>query len=82
MIDSNSIQLSEEQQAGIQNIIEEGNFFVTGPAGAGKSFFIKYYIRQLLRKHTKKEVVVLGSTGAAAILIGGRTFHSFFGLCI
>ncbi|HMQ10632.1 MAG TPA: AAA family ATPase [Oligoflexia bacterium] len=76
------VQLSEEQQNAMNTIVEEGNYFITGPAGAGKSFFVKYYITQLLKKYSKKEIVVLGSTGAAAILVGGRTFHSFFGLGI
>ncbi|MCI5073098.1 DEAD/DEAH box helicase [bacterium] len=77
-----TFQLSEAQQIAMDSIVEKGNFFITGPAGAGKSFFVKHYIRQLLKQHSKKEVAVLGSTGAAAILIGGRTFHSYFGLGI
>ncbi len=54
------------------------NVFVTGGAGSGKSFLIRYF----LREKANSEFPVLASTGAAAVLIGGRTFHSFFGLGI
>lgn len=49
--------------------------FVTGAAGSGKSYLLKAYL-------SEKKVPVLASTGSAAILVGGRTFHSFFGLGI
>lgn len=54
------------------------NVFITGGAGSGKSFLIRHYMRSL----DLREFPVLASTGAAAVLIGGRTFHSFFGLGI
>ena len=54
------------------------NVFVTGGAGSGKSFLVRYF----LRGKDTKEFPVLASTGAAAVLVGGRTFHSFFGLGI
>jgi ATP-dependent DNA helicase PIF1 len=54
------------------------NVFVTGGAGSGKSYLIRYF----LSSQDAKEFPVLASTGAAAVLVGGRTFHSFFGLGI
>lgn len=54
------------------------NIFLTGVAGSGKSFLIKEFYKKL----NLKEFPILASTGAAAVLIGGRTFHSFFGLGI
>src|SRR5688572_30498450 len=54
------------------------NTFLTGGAGSGKSFLVRHF---LAGKNTK-EFPVLASTGAAAVLVGGRTFHSFFGLGI
>lgn len=54
------------------------NVFVTGGAGSGKSFLIREFLRGLDRR----EYPILASTGAAAVLVGGRTFHSFFGLGI
>ncbi len=55
-----------------------GNVFLTGVAGSGKSFLIRYF----LKDKKPKVFPILASTGAAAILVGGRTFHSFFGLGI
>ena len=54
------------------------NVFVTGGAGSGKSFLIRYF----LRGKDLHQFPVLASTGAAAVMVGGRTFHSFFGLGI
>src|SRR3989338_2321145 len=54
------------------------NVFLTGAAGTGKSFLL----RQFLHGKNEMEVPVLASTGAAAVIVGGRTFHSFFGLGI
>ena len=56
----------------------EGNVFLTGAAGTGKSFLLDRY---LAGKPTDAFPVV-ASTGAAAVIVGGRTFHSFFGLGI
>ncbi len=50
------------------------NVLLTGKAGTGKSTLV----RQFLSK-TQKKVIVLASTGVAAIQIGGQTIHSFFG---
>lgn len=59
-------------------LLGQNNIFITGSAGTGKSFLLQ----QWLHKKNNKEYPVLASTGAAAILIGGRTFHSYFGLGI
>ncbi|MCM2282664.1 MAG: AAA family ATPase [Bdellovibrionaceae bacterium] len=54
------------------------NVFVTGAAGSGKSYLVRYF----LASQDIRRFPVLASTGAAAVLVGGRTFHSFFGLGI
>ncbi|MFK8138724.1 MAG: DEAD/DEAH box helicase [Bdellovibrionales bacterium] len=54
------------------------NVFLTGGAGTGKSFLVK----QFLEDKDPKQFPVLASTGSAAVLVGGRTFHSFFNLGI
>ena len=70
--------LSPEQRVALE-VLESGeNVFLTGGAGSGKS----YVIRELMRKLSPKTMPILASTGAAAVLLGGRTFHSFFGLGI
>lgn len=70
--------LEGEQLAAYQVLQSGDNVFLTGGAGSGKSFVI----RQLMRKLDSKSMPILASTGAAAVLLGGRTFHSFFGLGI
>jgi ATP-dependent exoDNAse (exonuclease V) alpha subunit len=52
----------------------EGNLFVTGRAGTGKSTLLK-----ALRDTYADRMVALAPTGLAAINIGGQTIHSFFG---
>jgi ATP-dependent exoDNAse (exonuclease V) alpha subunit len=47
--------------------------FVTGKAGTGKSFLLKYFMQR-----TSKRIVLLAPTGIAALNINGQTIHSFF----
>ncbi|MCP5464529.1 MAG: AAA family ATPase [Deltaproteobacteria bacterium] len=54
------------------------NVFLTGRAGTGKS----HLIREFIRTKDSKKFPVVASTGAAAVLVRGRTIHSFFGLGI
>ncbi len=49
------------------------NIYITGEAGTGKTTLLKYF-----RQNTQKNVVVLASTGIAAINCYGQTLHSFF----
>ncbi len=72
------MSLTPSQQMALDLINSDGNVFLTGAAGTGKSFVIK----EFLKNHDPKVFPVLASTGAAAVLIGGRTFHSFFGIGI
>lgn len=71
-------ELNSCQSAALKVLKGPENVFLTGVAGSGKSFLT----RQYLKDKDRKEHPVLASTGAAAILIGGRTFHSYFGLGI
>lgn len=72
------VQLTPSQAEGFRDLIEgRDNIFLTGGPGTGKSFLIREFLEK-----SEKEIPVVASTGAAAILIGGRTFHSFFGLGI
>lgn len=70
--------LTEEQQKAFEILRSGENVFVTGGAGSGKSFLLRHFMREL----DPKQMPILASTGAAAVLLGGRTFHSFFGLGI
>lgn len=51
------------------------SFFLTGRAGTGKTTFLHN-----IQKLVDKQFLVVAPTGVAAILAGGDTIHSFFGL--
>lgn len=70
--------LSDEQKLALEMCRSGENIFLTGGAGSGKSFVI----REFMKDQNDKQLPILASTGAAAVLLGGRTFHSFFGLGI
>ncbi len=72
--------LTLDQQQGLYHLLQGSeNLFITGGAGTGKSYVIRHYLG---KAGLGKSVSVLASTGAAAILMGGRTFHSYFSLGI
>lgn len=63
---------------------EEGNghgrnVFVTGSAGTGKSHLLKYVV-ETLQGRKNLVVGVCAPTGVAAVIVGGSTLHSFFGI--
>ena len=70
--------LSPEQAMALELLRSGENVFLTGGAGSGKSHLIRHFQKEL----NPKEMPTLASTGAAAVLLAGRTFHSFFGLGI
>ncbi|MBX3016515.1 MAG: AAA family ATPase [Bdellovibrionaceae bacterium] len=71
-------ELSREQAQALEILQSGENVFLTGGAGSGKSFLIREFRSGL----DPKSMPLLASTGAAAVLLDGRTFHSFFGLGI
>lgn len=66
------------QTKALDVLMREGNVFLTGAAGTGKSFLLDTY----LKGKGSDDFPIVASTGAAAVIVGGRTFHSFFGLGI
>ena len=69
-------ELTKSQKKAYDAILNgKENIFLTGAAGTGKSFLIK-------KVREKRNIPLISSTGSSAILIGGRTLHSFFGLGI
>jgi ATP-dependent exoDNAse (exonuclease V) alpha subunit len=56
------------------------NVYLTGSAGAGKTYLLNRYIEYL--KKNNVEVAVTASTGIAATHMGGVTIHSWSGLGI
>ncbi len=63
--------LDKERKDALKLMEEGRNVFLTGKAGTGKSTLSKHFLAT-----TKKKVLVLGSTGIAAINVGGQTVHS------
>lgn len=70
--------LTSCQTKALDVLLRQGNVFLTGAAGTGKSFLLDQY----LRGKGSDDFPIVASTGAAAVIVGGRTFHSFFGLGI
>lgn len=73
-----SATLTSCQTKALDQLQREGNIFLTGAAGTGKSFLLDLY----LQGKGSDDFPIVASTGAAAVIVGGRTFHSFFGLGI
>jgi ATP-dependent DNA helicase PIF1 len=73
--------LNAEQQDAATHILAGSNVFLTGSAGTGKTFLLRYVIQELEKRHSGPgEVAVTAPTGIAAINIGGQTIHSFAGI--
>ena len=63
-------------------IFGDTNMFLTGAAGVGKSFLLRYIIDSITGRTREyiKGVAVTASTGIAALHISGQTIHSFAGI--
>lgn len=70
--------LNNKQKYAVDQTINGENILITGPAGTGKSYTIKYIIELL--KENNKNIGLTATTGTAAFIIGGQTVHSFMGL--
>lgn len=66
-------KLNPDQEKAMAVLKGPDNVFLTGEAGTGKSFVLQQFI-----KESDMHVDILATTGAAALIIDGRTFHSFF----
>ncbi len=69
-----------KQKIALQILKDHNNVFLTGAAGAGKTFLLNKYIEYCHKNDIK--VAVTASTGIAATHIGGRTIHSWSGIGI
>ena len=78
----NSTNDSEMLNTGYSKILDKlkkaardrTNYYITGQAGTGKTTLIKSFCHE----NSDRNIVVLASTGIAAINCGGQTIHSFF----
>lgn len=70
--------MNEYQKLAFYQFTMGHNVCITGPAGSGKSYTLRN-ITEWAQKHDKT-IAVTASTGTAAILINGRTVHSYLGI--
>jgi hypothetical protein len=73
-------QLNDEQKEATQQILSGKNYFVTGNAGTGKTYLMKYIIQELIDRYGEDAVAVTAPTGIAAVNLNGQTIHSFAGI--
>jgi nucleoside-triphosphatase THEP1 len=62
----------------IQDIKSGQSFFITGPAGVGKTYLLKAIHERL--KKDENGVILTSTTGINALNLGGITVHKLFGL--
>ena len=74
---NNTTPMTNKEQKMAYELIAHtsSSFFLTGRAGTGKTTFLHH-----VQETVGKQFIVLAPTGIAAILAGGDTLHSFFGL--
>lgn len=74
------MDLNDEQLAAFKAVQAGTNIFLTGPAGAGKSYLIRRVVEWAGANH--KEIAVTALTGCAALLLGNKakTLHSWAGV--
>jgi ATP-dependent DNA helicase PIF1 len=72
------IVLSDQQKAVIDAVFMGHNILLLGSAGVGKSLVIKEVTR--ICKERSVTIGITSSTGCSAVLIDGRTIHSYLGI--
>jgi len=80
---STESKMTPEQKAVFDFVRNHPNdsVLITGPAGTGKTYLTNALLEWFKYVcHPPIRVAVTGSTGAAAVLIQGRTLHSYMGI--
>ncbi len=72
------MNIDQEQSRALDFVKTGRNVFVTGPAGTGKTFTVRAIVEWA--RSAGIPFGVTATTGAAAILIGGKTLHSYLGI--
>jgi len=93
-VDIDLASLTQEQRNAADFALspDRPNVFITGPAGTGKSYLLKYLVQEIKKRQlenhpsltsdelSKKTFGVVAPTGVAAVNVGGTTLHSYFGI--
>lgn len=66
------------QARALEIMLAGHNVMLTGPAGSGKSWLLREFIKELGKK--RKKVAITATTGLAAAHLGGQTIHSWSGI--
>lgn len=69
--------MNEKQQFAYDVLQAGHNVFLTGSAGTGKSYVINKFKENYEKRN---ELAITSTTGISALLIGGRTLHSWAGI--
>jgi len=69
-----------QQETALEIMMSGKNVFLTGAAGAGKTYILNRYIREMRQRGAT--IAVTASTGIAATHLGGMTVHSWSGIGI
>lgn len=72
------MKLNSEQQAAVQAFSDGHSFLLTGSAGTGKTSVLSKILESA--KGCGLTAGLTAMTGAAALLIGGKTLHSYLGI--
>jgi ATP-dependent DNA helicase PIF1 len=75
-------KLSAEQKLVLDLVLAGKSVFFTGAAGTGKSFVLQCLRQILTERGLIDKTYFTGTTGIAAINVGGCTLHSFAGIGI
>lgn len=75
-----TIILNKDQQHALKLMKLGWNCFITGPAGTGKTTIISAFKKYC--RDTSRRLELTSTTGVSAILIGGRTIHSWAGILL
>ena len=81
IIEIKHMLFTNDQQGAISAIKRGRNVMITGPGGTGKTTIINHLftIKDVLMDPVR-DLGVTAMTGAAAVLIGGTTLHSYLGI--
>ena len=78
MVAHSPIILSEEQNKVIEDVLSGSNVLLLGSAGCGKSLLIQHITE--FYQDNNLNIGVVATTACAALLINGKTIHSYLGI--